>query len=265
MAKIHGAAGAYPLSVARKTLYQVVGVLMLLMLGYGLFAGYATSLFGWVGAAVAAVLGAAFVYGSLELIGRRTTDLQKENQRFLRGAEGEQLVGWLLEELDDSWHVFHGIQLQDRQDLDHVIVGPGGLFYVQTKNLRGLFSVSPDHQPLYNNLPTNLLAQTVGQAMNFKERLTALLGTDTIWMNAILAVPFAFVEGTGQTRNARVLNQGNLVQTLATGPKRMSSQDVDRYVRAIEILANSARGLRRDGARLGSARSASTNPSQPQK
>ncbi len=179
--------------------------------------------FGGIGAAVAAVLAAGAVWGSLHLIGRRTEELQHERQMYVRGAMGEQLVGWMLEDLNDDWHVFHGIQLQDGQDLDHVVVGPGGLFYIQTKNVRGLFSVGPDGQPLHNNSLTPLLSQTLGQAMNLKERLTALLGSSAVWTNAVLAVPFAHIEGKGQMRNVLVLNHADLSGRLESMPKRLST------------------------------------------
>src|SRR5690242_18460440 len=113
MAKVHGVAGAYALSEARKRLYLVVGCVLILMMGYGWVAGYATSAIGGLGAAAAAVIAVVVGWGSLELVGRASRGLQRDQHRFLRGATAEEFVGWLLDELEDGWHVFHGIQLQD--------------------------------------------------------------------------------------------------------------------------------------------------------
>src|SRR5688572_24583456 len=85
------------------------------------------------------------------LLDRPFTLLGRERIKYLRGAQGEALVGWLLQQLDEEWHVFHGMQLQDGQDIDHVVVGPGGLFCVSTKNFRGLFSHDAEGRVLYNN------------------------------------------------------------------------------------------------------------------
>jgi Nuclease-related domain len=130
-------------------------------------------------------------------------------------------MGWRLESLSNDWHAFHGIQLQDHQDLD-VVVGPGGLFYFQTKNGRGLFSQDANGRALHNGKPTSLPAQTLAQAMNLKDRLAALLRTSDVWMNAVLAVPFAFVEGPSQYGGVLLLHQDSLVEVLERRPATLN-------------------------------------------
>ena len=56
--------------------------------------------------------------------------------RAARGAAGERKVGAILEGLAPDWHVLHGVWL-GRGDIDHVLVGPGGTFTVETKSNRG--------------------------------------------------------------------------------------------------------------------------------
>jgi hypothetical protein len=56
--------------------------------------------------------------------------------RAARGAEGERKVGAILEELEPDWHVLHGVCL-GHGDIDHVLVGPGGTFTIETKANRG--------------------------------------------------------------------------------------------------------------------------------
>lgn len=57
-------------------------------------------------------------------------------ERAARGAEGERKVGAILESLAPDWHVLHGVWL-GRGDIDHVLVGPGGTFTVETKSHGG--------------------------------------------------------------------------------------------------------------------------------
>lgn len=52
--------------------------------------------------------------------------------RAARGAEGERKVGAILEGLGPDWHVLHGVWL-GHGDIDHVLVGPGGTFTIETK------------------------------------------------------------------------------------------------------------------------------------
>jgi hypothetical protein len=61
-------------------------------------------------------------------------------ERWARGAAGERKVGATLEGLGADWHVLHDIYL-GRGNIDHIVVGPGGTFTVETKSHRGRISV----------------------------------------------------------------------------------------------------------------------------
>jgi hypothetical protein len=56
--------------------------------------------------------------------------------RWGRGAAGERKVGAILDDLGPDWHALHDIDL-GRGNIDHVLVGPGGAFTVETKSHRG--------------------------------------------------------------------------------------------------------------------------------
>jgi hypothetical protein len=61
-------------------------------------------------------------------------------ERWARGAAGERKVGATLEGLGPDWHVLHDIYL-GRGNIDHIVVGPGGVYTVETKSHRGRISV----------------------------------------------------------------------------------------------------------------------------
>jgi hypothetical protein len=83
---------------------------------------------------------------------------------YIKGAQGEENVARMLSFLPSNYRVFHGIAFDRRgllgsgQDLDHVVVGPTGIFVVETKNWSGMISVrdgavlrdgeTPDRDPL---------------------------------------------------------------------------------------------------------------------
>lgn len=51
------------------------------------------------------------------------------------GAKGEQLVAGQLANLGPRWHVLHSIVIGDKgTDLDHLVIGPGGVYSINTKN-----------------------------------------------------------------------------------------------------------------------------------
>lgn len=63
--------------------------------------------------------------------------LSPQVDRWLQGARGERQVGAILDHLsEDGWHVLHDVSL-GRGNVDHVLVGPGGVFTIETKSHRG--------------------------------------------------------------------------------------------------------------------------------
>jgi hypothetical protein len=61
--------------------------------------------------------------------------------RWRRGAEGEEVVGRILEEMSaGGWHVIHDVTF-GRGNIDHIAIGPGGVFAVETKSHGGRLSV----------------------------------------------------------------------------------------------------------------------------
>jgi Nuclease-related domain len=66
-------------------------------------------------------------------------------ERRDRGAAGEEHVGSLLEELaDGDWRVIHDASL-GRGNVDHILIGPPGVFTVETKSHPGPVRVARVH------------------------------------------------------------------------------------------------------------------------
>ena len=66
-------------------------------------------------------------------------------ERWARGASGEEQVGAVLAGMEtDGWRAVHDIDL-GRGNVDHVAIGPGGVFAIETKARRGF--VDPDKVP----------------------------------------------------------------------------------------------------------------------
>ncbi len=64
--------------------------------------------------------------------------LSSDAHPWFLGALGEREVGSLLERLPSSWTVFHAVPVgDDDADIDHLVVGPGGVFVINTKNHDG--------------------------------------------------------------------------------------------------------------------------------
>lgn len=57
---------------------------------------------------------------------------------FIKGAKGEEWVAHELAFLSAEYTIFNGLRLGGgKQNFDHIIVGPAGVFVVETKNWKG--------------------------------------------------------------------------------------------------------------------------------
>jgi hypothetical protein len=64
--------------------------------------------------------------------------LGADSQPWYRGALGEIAVGRILATLPADWTVFHALPIGKKgADIDHVVIGPGGIFTINTKNHSG--------------------------------------------------------------------------------------------------------------------------------
>lgn len=86
--------------------------------------------------------------------------LDDERGAWFRGALGEVAVGKALTKLPAGWHVLHAVPVgRDDADIDHVVIGPGGVYTVNTKNHSGqkvwvagrTFMVNGQKQPHVRN------------------------------------------------------------------------------------------------------------------
>src|SRR5947209_4421219 len=69
----------------------------------------------------------------------RLLGVHTDERAWRVGAKGEQLVGRELAKLaSPPWYVFHDIPIGGRgANVDHLVIGPGGVFSVNAKNLTG--------------------------------------------------------------------------------------------------------------------------------
>ncbi|GAA2388165.1 NERD domain-containing protein [Streptomyces glaucosporus] len=74
-----------------------------------------------------------WLYALTRLLGRKS-----EADSWRAGLKGEQIVGAELERMTASgWRVLHSIPLPGDKDIDHLLIGPGGVFSVNTKRHPG--------------------------------------------------------------------------------------------------------------------------------
>jgi len=65
----------------------------------------------------------------------RLFDERTDERAFQVGAAGEMKIGQRLTALPNDWRVLHSVPVGSRgSDIDHVVIGPGGVFTINTKH-----------------------------------------------------------------------------------------------------------------------------------
>src|SRR5437762_2268304 len=59
-----------------------------------------------------------FAFVMLRLLDKPLHAIARTRIKYMRGAQGEGLVAWLLTGLEDEWHVFNGMKLEEDWDID---------------------------------------------------------------------------------------------------------------------------------------------------
>ncbi|MFI7583534.1 nuclease-related domain-containing protein [Kocuria sp. M1N1S27] len=66
---------------------------------------------------------------------RGASPLSAQSRPWFTGAEGEIAVGRILDRLGPEWTVLHAVPVgAGASDIDHVLIGPAGVFTLNTKN-----------------------------------------------------------------------------------------------------------------------------------
>jgi hypothetical protein len=106
----------------------------------------------------------------------RLFDARTEDRSWRRGAEGEERVAAYLASLDERWTVIHDLTIGRKgANLDHLVIGPSGVFVLNTKNLTGRLTVY-EHAILQNGHKTDFVPAALREARTVQKRLSDAAG-----------------------------------------------------------------------------------------
>lgn len=128
------------------------------------------------GAEAAAVASQLAPHGFMGLLARLLR-LETEATSWQIGAKGEAQVGRRLERLERrGWRVLHAIPLPSGADIDHLVIGPGGVFTVNTKFHADARITVGTHVVWVNGFQHPYLRNSRHEAAAAQRKLTAALG-----------------------------------------------------------------------------------------
>jgi hypothetical protein len=151
-----------------------------------------------------------------------------------RGAAGERRTARLLEPLDrHGWAVLHDLAVPgSRANIDHLVIGPGGVFVVDSKQYRGRLRLDPSGQLWHGRYP---FAPTLG-AVDFEADRAAQVLTDP----DVVVVPIVAVHGA-QVPWGKVVTQGVPVVAARQLPRMLRALPAVLGPERVDALAAQAR------------------------
>jgi hypothetical protein len=192
---------------------------------------------------VIAALGVAYA-------GYQFLRLRPQVRRLKQGRDGERVVGQYLERLrEKGYQVFHDI-VGDGFNVDHVLVGPAGVYTIETKTyskpVKGDATIQFDGETLAADgfLPDrDPLVQAKAQASWLREIISESTGK-TMHVHPVIVFPGWFIEKkAGSAKGVWVLNPKALPQFLDQAPGVLSAEDVNlvsfhlsRFIRSTRRL-----------------------------
>ena len=160
--------------------------------------------------------------------------------RHDRGATGEEQVGSLLDGLSDrGWHAIHDVSL-GHGNVDHVLIGPGGVFTVETKSHPGPVRVGRVH------------GSVLGQAQAQRRAIERVVGGH---VEPLVVFSRAWVDRPlSRRKGVRVVPARMLLSYLDRQPQRLTAEEIERarrrLVRALAKFHADARPPRLGRRRL---------------
>ena len=154
-------------------------------------------------------------------------------ERWRQGAEGERATGKALRPLiRNGWAVVHDVQHRGG-NFDHVLVGPAGVFLLETKNLRGNVAVkrgvlsvrwpeAPDDG--YDN------EHLARRARASAATLSGLLQGEgiRIWVQPVVVLWGRFDQASIQSESVAWVAGKALTRVLRARPTALSAGDIGR-------------------------------------
>ena len=159
----------------------------------------------------------------------------KHVERFFKGARGEEKVAGILTELPAAYHVFNDFNCKGAH-VDHVVVGPGGVFSVETKFWSGKVTIEDGHVLVDGRLPTHSpVAQTVREATLVRNAL-AKAGWNGLVTPVLVFASDTFAASRAELRGTVIMNSSEIISSFASDRVTLPPDELERLVSLMEMM-----------------------------
>lgn len=158
---------------------------------------------------------------------------------FFKGARGEEMVAALLEALPQGYHVFHDVPCGAAGGIDHLVVGPTGLFVVETKFWSGLVRVEDGVVSVDGALPSRPpLQQVRSTARALTDFLAERLEVVPPCVPVVCFASNTLEGGLHVSEDTTVCNASGLRALILSHAAHLIPDDIERIVKVMEQKAS---------------------------
>lgn len=158
----------------------------------------------------------------------RLLAVHTEERGYRIGAAGEEAVARHLRKLDARWHVVHSVPVGRRgADIDHVVIGPTGVFTLNTKHHPGGRVGVRRETVTVNGRRTDYLGKARFEAARASRLLAAACGCP-VPVRPVLVVLAARLDVRRPPADVAVVEAKTLVRWLGRQPAALAPEEVAR-------------------------------------
>jgi hypothetical protein len=248
MAKVLGKSGRYVSDEAVRQRRRLLLMVCAMIAVLGVINGVIFSFYippGWLagwGKAVILLAALVCIWAIDKWANKNLTVIEKKRDSMQRGAAGEVHVGNLLTTLPDDFCVINDLSTPSG-NIDHVVVGPTGVFALDAKAWRGVVKSDGAGELLLNDSPTQKqeVRLFVRRMMGVREKVLALAPGIDIHFKAVFVFTRAWVSAKwGTTASLHCITDDQLRGYIAEKDigKRLNNLEINQIARAFQELAN---------------------------
>jgi hypothetical protein len=160
----------------------------------------------------------------------RLVDAKTDERAWRVGADGEETVGARLEKLiAHGWHVLHAVPVGTKgSDIDHVLVGPGGVYTLNTKTHPGGKIWVGQHAVKVNGHSVPYLRNSRFEAERASKLLTAAVGWPVLVKPVLVFLTGTLIpDVTIKQQPDDVVDRMDIPRAFKRAQERMTAQQVE--------------------------------------
>ena len=158
----------------------------------------------------------------------RVLRVHNDERAWRVGADGEEEVARRLRKLADGWRVLHAIPVGDKgSDIDHLIVGPGGVFTMNTKNHLGGKVWVAQNSFWVNGQKRDYLRNSRHEATRASKLLSAAC-TFNVPVTPVIVVMAQSMKMKAKPEGVEVVGRKQIAKWLSGRPPALTPEAVDR-------------------------------------